>query len=326
MTLPTIANKRFAQLETGNQMNADANLTVFDSKSPVYAAVAEVIGDTRGAIANADILASKLAAIVAKCTEAANLPVATAGNGLVAVGDFTAESPLPEAGGRGFILSTVGKRGIVQPDGTKRDGIFGLAVYPAHDVESIMEHAMGPAYVQSLVDKEQGLVAFRDLRLSIDTDTIATMAAAADAMPITLDDFLNRGRKTGGSPYAVFNDNWTAFVTLLRDNPAIPKDFIKALPTKKDMLLGIRSAAYAAQHFPGMEDAKGGSLFVRLGTAFANAIDEAQSNAANQGVESDIEGDSNVIRAWIEDRDNVDLTQSVTKLNLGSVDLGAFGA
>jgi hypothetical protein len=294
----------------------------YDSESPTYAAVMETLGDFRACVTPLALVHTKLAAI-AKVQP--DLPLAIAGKGLVTLGEVTEDTELCEAGEAGYMVSAIGARGIVGADGKKRNGIRALAVYPAHGVDAIIAHNGGAAYLLGLVEKEQGHVAFRGLRGDLESATLADMAAAAEAMPVTLEDFIDRAAQGTGSPFAVFNDNWAAFIAKSREKGIISLQLKKMLPNKREALNCIRSASYASTHYAALEEAEGGSMFVKLGTALAHVIAGVQAKALESGQDAPMQGDPEAIKTWIANRDTLDLEVTEVSGDALAIDMSAFG-
>lgn len=292
-------------------------LTPYHSETPVYATIAETLDTTsRKTGLTAEAVAAIMATLAAK--GAGSIPLAIAGhNGAPTAADFDPET-LSEPGEGGYVVSTIGKRGIECADGKTRNGFVALAVYPHHTVSAIVAHTGGELdkcdYLTRLVDKEMGLAAFRNLRFE-DGEGLADLAIAAATMPATLDRFLVASREGGGGgAYAVFNDNWAAFRLVLSKSKAT-KGIVKALPAKSDMLKAIRSSAFAESVAPGLE-AKG--YIVAIAKLMAQRI-EAVNEAAKEG---ETLGDPAAILDWTEGRDSLDLRDPDAG-DVGEIDFGS---
>jgi hypothetical protein len=294
-------------------------IVAYPTASPVAQHIGETATGGRIVIPTAAGISAAIAAIAAK-EECGAVPVAIAGYGVVRVGDFAesnAEAALPDAGEAGYVLSTAGIRGIETPEG-KSNGIIGLAVYPAHTVESLMQAAEGADWLNRIAQKEIGLVAFRRLRLT-EEDSIEDMNAAAAAMPTAASDFTVARTATSGGAFEVFDSNWVDFRKMLGTNEA-NADLAKMLTPKASVLKAIRSKAYAEQAFPALEER---GLIVKVAQFFAATL----TNLAASG-DVEVHGDVTAIDRWIDGRENLDLTETVTESALDSVnlDFGAFGA
>lgn len=316
-------------------------LSAFDSKSLAYAAITAALGGFRGIFSAAPIAANAILQEASKLAEKhkiADLPefvggvqVAIAGHGAVAIADLAAgNATLPEAGDDGFVISLVGVRGIPVYDAAgnpaktdegkpeTRNGAIALALYPAYSLDAILATDEGRAWLKTQADKEAGLVAFRSLRLDVATATIADLMQAAVAMPVSLSDYTDRTRASAAESFAVFNDNWAAFVTVLASRTETAS-LVAALPAKKDVLASIRSRVYAQTLFPKLEEF---NIFVRLGTAFAASMQRVADEA-----ETPVAFDPAAITRWIEGRDALDLLPKaqVGNVDLSALDLSAFG-
>lgn len=293
-------------------------IQAWDTESDLYNTVTKALEGSRVTVATSESAAKRIAAIAAA---ASDMPVAIAGHGTVEAGEFNPES-LPEPGAGGFTLSTIGCRGIEGADGKKRNGITGVAIYPAHTVDSIMSHPSGADYLLKLAEKEMGLVAFRGLRLD-PGEPLTDLNAAAQEMPCELDSFISRTRQGAGSPYAVFNDNWNDFRKALGQNPGT-KAIVKHLPAKGEMLNCIRSKPYAESHYAVLEE---NDWFARLAAAMANLLEAMQAEAAEAGEESPVTGDPDVIRGWLDNRESYVIEGASAEAAKGmTLDLSAFGA
>lgn len=293
-------------------------IVAYPTASPVAQHVGETVTGGRVVIPTAAGITAAIAAINAK-EECGAVPIAIAGHGVVTVGDYESlggETSLPDAGEAGYILSTAGIRGIETPEG-KSNGIIGLAVYPAHTVESLMQAAEGADWLNRIAQKEIGLVAFRRLRLT-EEDSLEDMNAAAAAMPTAASDFTVARTASGGGAFEVFDSNWVDFRKMLGTNEA-NADLAKMLTPKASVLKAIRSKAFAEQAFPALEDR---GLIVKVAQFFAATL----SNLAASG-DVEVQGDVTAIDRWIDGRENLDLTETVTESALDSVnlDFGAFG-
>lgn len=312
-----------------------------DSTGLLYAAVKEALDGFRSVTTSPAATLAKIETAIqaSKATPEikahaiallATLPVAIASKGLFGIGDIVAgEVEFPEEGDAGFIISLMGFKSLELPDSTvpegksKRNGMWGLAIYPAHSAVVAMESESGKAWLQSLMDKESGLIAFRGMRVVPGETKIQDLRESAHAMPCLLTDYLDRSRATGET-YATFNDLWPLFVAELLKNPATAKA-VAALPTKRaDMLAALRSTVFAEVKFPALEAA---GIVVKIGRTFAVFVDTVVANAAAGGKELPYSG-SDVTR-WLEGRDSLDLVKAQS--DIGNADdllsaLSAFGA
>ena len=317
-------------------------LSAFDSKSLAYVAVTAALGGFRGTFSAAPIAANAIIAESAKLAEkhkvetlpgfVGEIQVAIAGHGAVTIAKLAAgEATLPEAGDAGYIVSLVGVRGIpvFDAEGNRaktedgkpesRNGAIALAIYPAYSLDALLSTDEGRAWVTAQAEKEAGLVAFRNLRLDVETATIADLAQAAVAMPVSMGDFTDRTRTSTAESFAIFTKYWPAFTTVLAGRQETAP-ILAALPPRKDILASIRSRIYAQTLFPKLEEA---NLFVRLGNAFAVSMQSVADNS-----ETPVDFDPAAITRWIEGRDSLDLLPKAqaADLDLSALDLSAFGA
>lgn len=316
-------------------MNMQQLLSAFDSKSLAYGAIYEALGGFRGtttapaATAAAMVGESEKAQIKHKVDGIADfvkgLPVVIAGKGAVALAEIAAGTvDLGTAGDSGFVFSLIGVRGIVArgEDGKeeKRNGAIGLALYPAHSLDAFLATEEGRAWVQSQVDKEAGLVAFRNLRMTPGEATLADLSQAAFTMPCLVSDFTDRTRASTAESFASFKTYWPVMVARLAANAATAK-LVEALPTRRDDILSaFRSANYAATLFPELEKA---GHFVRMAQIFGQLLQSIAANKEESGETVDF--DPLAPARWIEGRDNLDLLPKAAKgVDLSEIDFGAF--
>lgn len=316
-------------------------LAGFDSKSPLYTALWDAMGGFRAETLDpVSILAAAYTAIATnKALDAAakesaadmlaQLPVAIAGIGAATVaqvmdGDVT----LPESGDRGYMLSLIGVRAIktgeTDDEGkpVTRNGMIGLAIYPAHSVESFGATEDGKGWLTSLVEKECGLVAFRRLRFTPGESTISELTEAALGMPVGLADYASRARANAAEAFAVFHDNYATFRALLAKNPGTA-GLVSILPAKRaDVLAAIRSKEFAETIYPDLERA---NVFVNAGKIFAFVVKDLANQATEQGIEFDYDTDAPT--RWLEGRDELKLLkrQVVSDDAIAKLDFSAFG-
>lgn len=294
-----------------------------DSASLLYTAARDALDGFR---ANTEAPAAMLAKIQAAitgskaddATKAAALdsfnalPVAVASRGIYTPGQILAgDVDLPEAGDAGFTVSLIGFKSLELADANgekaKRNGFWGMAIYPAHSIAAAMESETGKAWLQSLMDKESGLIAFRGLRVAYGETTVADLSEAAFAMPCALSDYTDRTRATGET-FGTFNELWPAFRAKLAENPASAK-LVAALPTKKaDMLAAIRSKTFAEVKFPALESA---GLITKIAVAFGNFV--AAVEEAAKAESEDVPYSAADVTRWIEGRDSLDLVKAQTE-------------
>ena len=317
-------------------MNMTDTLKAFDSKSPAYNVLRNALGGFR---LETQDLAATFAAIIKEAVDAetkhklaglaesvAALPVAIAGIGAETIAALSeGKASLPDAGDAGFTVSFVGTRGleILDEDGktVKRDGAFGLAVYPAHSVDAYLATEEGRGFVAGIIAKEAGLIAFRGLRLESGVATLSDFAAAAQGIPRLVSEYTDRSRASADKEsFAIFNDFWETVKAVLSKNPGTAK-VVLALPTRKaDILSAIRSKAYAQTLFPAVETP---GYFVAIANVVANFTKEIATQAEAQGRPFDY--DLTAIARWIEGRENLDLLpKAAADVDLGGVDFASL--
>ena len=303
---------------------AAPTLAPHHSESLLYVASRDALDGFRAVTESPAALLSKIAGAISgskadDATKAAaiaayeSLPVAVASRGMFIPAAIVAgDVDLPEAGDSGYTVSLIGFKSLELTDPAtgekaKRNGFWGLAIYPAHSIAAAMETETGKAWLQSLMDKECGLIAFRGLRVAYGETSISDLSEAAFAMPCALSDYTDRTRATGET-FATFNDLWPAFRAKLAENPASAK-LVAALPTKKaDMLAAIRSKTFAEVKFPALESA---GLITKIGVAFGNFV--AAVEEAAKAESEDVPYSAADVTRWLEGRDSLDLVKAQTE-------------
>lgn len=303
---------------------AAPTLAPHHSESLLYVASRDALDGFRAVTESPAALLSKIAGAISgskadDATKAAaiaafeSLPVAVASRGMFVPAAIVAgDVDLPEAGDSGYTVSLIGFKSLELTDPAtgekaKRNGFWGLAIYPAHSIAAAMETETGKAWLQSLMDKESGLIAFRGLRVAYGETTVNDLSEAAFAMPCALSDYTDRTRATGET-FATFNDLWPAFRGKLAENPASAK-LVAALPTKKaDMLAAIRSKTFAEVKFPALESA---GLITKIGAAFGNFV--AAIEEAAKAESEDVPYSAADVARWLEGRDSLDLVKAQTE-------------
>lgn len=272
-------------------------LPVWNSETATYKAVNDLLKGSRVTFPDADTLTAALAKL------ANDLPLAVAGNQkFLRVGDFFADDApaLPPAGSAGYVLAQVGRRGVKSEDGTTKNGVCGVMIYPAISLSDVRAHEKGDEYLAKLHEKEAGLIAFRTLDAGPKA-TLAEFAASAVDLPTTVSDLVERSQ-SGGSIHAVFVNNWKAFRDFFAAQPQFAP-VAKLLPSQGECLKCIRSASYARRNQPALEER---DLFARIGRMFVATLNQMNAARAEAG-EEPIAGDPNAVLTWIEDRDTLDI-------------------
>lgn len=297
-----------------------ATLGAFDSKSPEYSILSAACDGFRITTLSPVSIAAQ---IVQAATEAESkgaqgiaarlsaLPVAVAGHGKVSLAELSTANPdalgvLP--GAAGFVLSLVNVRGIevkTAEGAEKRNGVIGLALYPAHPVESFQTTDEGRAFLTTILDKEQGLNAFRKLRFTPGESTEEDFDAGAKAMPITAEDFLP-SRTTASEGFDLFNDIYPLLARKMSSDPT-SAPIIAALPTKRaDVLAAIRSASLARTLYPALEER---DIFAKLGRVLFNTAESLRAKEESDGKAWGY-NNASVLR-WIDERESLDLLPKV---------------
>lgn len=330
-----------AAIAVAQMAASEPRLVPHTSDSLLYVASRDVLDGFRTVTLNPGqtigLIAQKIGAIKATQEERhqalrdlAAMPFVIASRGVFSIQDVVeGKVELPLAGDLGYTLSLVGFKGLELPDPSvkegksKKNGVWAFAIYPAHSITAAIETDAGKAWLQTQMDKELGLVAFRGIRVTMGETTIGDLAEAAFAMPCALSDFTDRARSTSEA-FGTFNDLWPTFREVTSKKPQAAK-VLAMLPTKRaDMLAALRSKVFAEVKFPGLESA---NVFVQIGQHFAAFVDVMVSRAAEAGNDLPYAG-ADVLR-WLEGRDTLDLVraqvETVDEADLTAA-LSAFGS
>ena len=297
-------------------------VSIYTSDTKTYTAITTILGGDRATYADAE---AALVALTKMATEADGaVPVLIASVTAIMLTDVTVSHIDAVApGAHGYTISTVGIRGVEGTDGKKRNGLTGIAVYPAHSVDSVLEHAAGKAYLTRLMHKEMGLVMFRRVR-DIVGDSLDVIAQYAQAMPVTLDDFLVRATQSGGASVNAFTSGWGTFRKILLANPGMA-ELVATLPDKANMAKCLQSAEYARVLSPQSAIHEANGIYARLGAVMVNMIRQDQADAAATGEVPDFEGDPALIDGWLANRDEYVIAAAPAVVKDIKADFSAFG-
>lgn len=294
------------ETETMNEQVTDESIAAYTTDMPAYVEAKAALG---GSIHTTVPTAAALGAVMATLAEGGSpLPYLIAGHGIAPAGsqvDSVADQ-LPEPGANGYVLAIVGARGLTGADGKPRNAGTSIAIYPAYSVDEVLAHDAGRAYIERVVSKELGHVAFRSVRLNVTTATLNALDTGAQEMPVALSDFVVRTSQGGGASGQFFASNWGAFIQLLKDKKKLTPAKAKRLPVIAEVKKCLRSEAYAADNYAAQE---ADGLFMTLGRAFVSimgakqdALNEAGANADEKG-KALIPGDRAEVTRWLDARD-----------------------
>ena len=318
-TTDTAAGVEAAEVTTAAQYTVEP----YTSDSNVYTVITGTLGGDRAVYSDAAAVLAALVSIAAKVN--GEISVLIASTRAVMLAEVTIDDISEiEPGAEGYVVSTLGVRGVECADGKKRNGITGLAVYPAHTVESVLAHSAGRDYLSRLLAKEMGLVAFRKVR-NIVGDTLDVLSQYAAAMPVTLDDFVVRQTQSGGAAVNAFTSNWGSFRKLLAANPAM-KELLGVLPNMKELAKCIQSRDYAMTSTPQNAVLEEDGTFVQIASIMANVIRADQADAAETGDEPEYKGDAALLDNWLANRDTVTFESAPQVVKRVKADFSAFGA
>lgn len=212
-------------------------------------------------------------------------------------------------------VGTLGTR--IEINGKGKNGVKAVVVMPIPTVAQVLADEEGTEFIQRILSKEFALVGYRNIR---DAATMNELMAQIAKMPKTVSDYLAAAKSAGSAADTeTFDALWTPLrASLKKSLPAL----YAVLPTKAEAIRAIRSKSYATEHFPELENAKAGSIFLKLAQA---VIANAATNTTEKGEPAPL--DSSAIADWIKERDTTELGKSEPKdySAIDSLDLGGFG-
>lgn len=306
-------------------------MTKISTKSAAYAFAKEKLGgDVRRVFDSVEDAIAILKAIFSDADKfPADFPVVAAGIGSIDVSGESTFPPLtdwPEvysSDGIKVAVAFIGTRNIPDPESKngKINGARGFVIYPLYSIESITLADNGAEWLWKIIEKESSHVAFRKLRNVPDDGGIEMFAAAANEMPLSIEDYLEESRASATDTEA-FDSMWSTFKTMLAKEPGTAM-LAKALPQKGEVIKSIRYAIYARENYPDLE-AMGAFTFIAAN--MAAILDIERANAADDADAAKL--DSSEIRAWVEGRETRVPPASRTSqpVDLSKVDLGAVGS
>lgn len=255
------------------------------------------------------------------------LPIAVAGydpeldNGTDENGD-----PLPKGGvdesiynGMFVRLGTLATR-VDDGKGTKRNGVKAITVIPVPMLDAILSAEGGRDFMQKVLNKEMGLVAYRNIRdAATENDLLAGMAKS----PTTVEAYLVESKRAGSAgDTETFDALWKALRQSIKETiPAL----YALLPSKVEVIKAIRSKVYALNEHNELETASQGSIFVMLAQA---TIASAKVNKNKDGSPNPL--DTSAIEDWLAERDTLELKKEGPRerdfSTLATLDFGGLKA
>lgn len=200
----------------------------------------------------------------------------------------------------------------------KKNGVKAITIMPIPNLAQITADENGAEWLEKVIAKEMGLISYRNIRgAATQADLLAGMAKS----PRTVAEYLAESKRAGAAgDTETFDALWRGMRDALKESmPALHK----MLPSKVEVIKGIRSKAYALAEYPELESAKMGSVFVKLANA---VIQNAKENTTDN---KPAPMDHSAIDSWLEDRDTLVLSKRdsgpIDYSALDQMDFGGFG-
>lgn len=194
------------------------------------------------------------------------------------------------------VLAYVGAKKEAKEGGNT--GIKSIVVYAMPTLDAFMATDDGKAWLAKIVEKESAAVAFRNFR---EVSTRNELFAGVNKAPATAEQYVTEYTRSGGIDTDTFDALWTEIRKAIKKKS--PK-LSAQLPSKPEIINGIRSKQWAEEMFPALES---NGVFVVLANL---VIDNAKSNTGTQKDEAgnDVEVaapmDTTAIDGWLAGRDS----------------------
>lgn len=192
------------------------------------------------------------------------------------------------------VLATVGAR-VDNGKGAKVVGIKGIVLFAMPKTDSFAATEAGKKWLDKIVSKECGLVAFRSLR---NAATLSEFTSGVDKAPGTVDEYVTEYSRGASDDAETFDALWNGMRQAIKEStPAL----FKLLPPKPIAEKCLRSHAYAlASEYAPLEEAK---VFEKLINVL---IATAQNSKAKDGTPAPLPVDG--LQNWLLTRDELVIT------------------
>lgn len=181
-----------------------------------------------------------------------------------------------------------------------KSGMKAVVLFPVPTLEQFLAFDAGKAFVDKVIVKEVGLVAFRQVR---DSATLYDFTSGMERIPANAEEYAAESRR-GGIDTDTFDALWNGFKNALK---AKKPEHYAALPNKKQFLDALRSADYA-RTTDETKAFESGGWFVVYGKLLINA---AAGNKTEKGEADPL--DASAIQAWLDGRDTLVLEREGAK-------------
>lgn len=192
------------------------------------------------------------------------------------------------------VLAYVGAKG---KEGEK-SGIKSIVVYAMPTLDAFAATDEGKAWIAKVLEKEAALVAFRNFR---EVATRNELFAGVNKAPATAEQYVTEYTRTGGTDTDTFDALWTEIRKAIKKKS--PK-LSAQLPSKPEIINGIRSKQWASEMFPALE--QNGVFVVLANLVRENALANTGTakNDAGEDIEVAAPMDVTAIDGWLAGRES----------------------
>lgn len=172
-------------------------------------------------------------------------------------------------------------------------GIMAVALFPLPSVEAFIYGAR--PWVEKIIEKEIGLVAFRRLRQA---ESLEELMAAVEQQPVLVGEYTAAHAREGGVDLSTLKTIWSGWRSWLKEQAA---PLAAALPTRAQVVKALRSKSYALADPETVEIEKAG-LWEMIGKSLihiANSWEDKEGNSDPQ--------DAAMFEEWLTGRDTLAL-------------------
>lgn len=191
------------------------------------------------------------------------------------------------------VLAYVGVKG----KGDTQSGIKSIVVFPMPTLEAFVATESGKDWLNKIVEKESALVSFRNFR---EAATLTDLFSGVNKAPATPDQYVTASTRGADVDTDTFDALWTEIRKAIKKKS--PK-LSAQLPSKPEIVNGIRSASWAREMFPALES--NGVFKALAGIVLENAKSNTGTQKQEDGTEIEVPApmDTSAIDAWLAGRD-----------------------
>lgn len=197
------------------------------------------------------------------------------------------------------VLATLGQS-VDTGKGGKVTAIKGVVIYSVPLLDAILAAENGKDWVNKIMQKEAGLVAFRQFR---DAETLGDFMDGVNKAPSSVSDYVAAAKRGDPADMEAFDALWPSLRDAMKTKM---KKYYDALPNRLEIVKAIRSKSFAAANYPEAEE---GGAFLRIANALVENADRVDPKI-----------DASEISEWIANRETLNLS----KRPRGEADLSVF--